>query len=180
MQVLQLDRARRPTSSGCARTRRRSTLLFRDLLIGVTNFFRDAEAFEALERQVIPKLFEGKERERHGPGLGARAAPPARRCTRSPSCCASTWTSCGAPPKVQIFATDIDDAALAVARAGALPGQRLLDGVSPGAAGALLHARTAAATVLAKEVRDLCIFSAHSVIRDPPFSRIDLSPAATC
>ena len=64
--------------------------LFRDLLIGVTSFFRDSEAFEALERTVIPRLFEGKGAGRHGAGLGARAAPPARRSTRWRSCCAST------------------------------------------------------------------------------------------
>ena len=45
---------------GCKKTRTRSVRLFRDLLIGVTDFFRDAEAFRALETLVIPKLFEGK------------------------------------------------------------------------------------------------------------------------
>ena len=50
----------RAMSSGCARTRRRSTALFRDLLISVTNFFRDADAFEALAATVVPKLFEGR------------------------------------------------------------------------------------------------------------------------
>ena len=76
-------------------------------------------------------------------------------------------------PRVQIFATDIDERALAVARAARYPGA-LLDSVSRGAARAVLRRRTAAATSSSKEVRDLCIFSPHSVIRDPPFSRIDL------
>ena len=66
-----------------------ASLLFRDLLIGVTNFFRDAEAFAALEQLVMPRLFEGKGPGDTAAGLGARAAPPARRPTRSPSCCAS-------------------------------------------------------------------------------------------
>ena len=64
--------------------------LFRDLLIGVTNFFRDAQAYEVLQR-IIPRLFEGAARTMPC-GSGSRAARPARRHTRSPFCCASTWT----------------------------------------------------------------------------------------
>ena len=62
--------------------------LFQDLLIGVTQFFRDAPEFGLLEREVIPKLFEGKTASDQ---LRVWAAPPARRPTRSPSCCVSTW-----------------------------------------------------------------------------------------
>ena len=46
-------------------------LLFRDLLIGVTTFFRDAAAFDAVEQVVVPRLFEGKGASDNGPGLGA-------------------------------------------------------------------------------------------------------------
>ena len=79
------------TSSGCAQDADEVGLLFRDLLIGVTSFFRDAEAFEALEPHGHPAAVRGHGRRRHGARLGARAAPPARRPIRSPSCCASTW-----------------------------------------------------------------------------------------
>ena len=74
--------------------------------------------------------------------------------------------------RVQIFATDIDERALSVARAGHYPASLLTD-VSPerlqrffASGGGRYH--------LAQDVRDLCIFSPHSVLRDPPFSRLDL------
>src|SRR5262249_51644758 len=75
-------------------------------------------------------------------------------------------------PKVQIFATDIDDAALSIARTGRYPAN-LLDSVSPERLESYFT-KDDASYVIAKEIRDLCIFSPHSVIRDPPFSRIDL------
>ena len=114
-----------PTSRGCGRSRTRSSLLFRDLLIGVTDFFRDTEAFEALEKLGHAAAVRGQGGRRHDPGLGARAAPPARRSTRSPSCCASAWTRSGRVPKVQLFATDIDEHG-----AGRRPGRPLPRGAA--------------------------------------------------
>jgi two-component system, chemotaxis family, CheB/CheR fusion protein len=73
---------------------------------------------------------------------------------------------------VQIFATDIDEAALGVARAGRYS-EALLDSVSPERRRRFFIA-DGGSFVLTKDVRDLCIFSPHSIIRDPPFSRIDL------
>ncbi|HTI02482.1 MAG TPA: CheR family methyltransferase [Acidisoma sp.] len=77
-----------------------------------------------------------------------------------------------AVPRVQIFATDIDERALAVARAARYPGA-LLAGVSPERRKRFFIA-DGGSFVVSKDVRDLCIFSPHSVIRDPPFSRINL------
>jgi two-component system CheB/CheR fusion protein len=76
------------------------------------------------------------------------------------------------PPKVQVFATDIDEAALNVARAARYP-RAMLEHLSDERLKRFFRPE-AASCVLNKEVRDMCIFSAHSVIRDPPFSRMDL------
>ena len=65
-------------------------LLFRDLLIGVTNFFRDPEAFHALETEVIAPLVHTKEPDAHC-ASGAQAAPPVRSLIRWPCCCWSSW-----------------------------------------------------------------------------------------
>jgi two-component system CheB/CheR fusion protein len=74
--------------------------------------------------------------------------------------------------KVQIFATDIDETALGVARAGRYP-DTLLQGVSKER---LERFFTSEGTsyVINKPIRDMCVFSSHSVVRDPPFSRMDL------
>ncbi|WP_410219273.1 CheR family methyltransferase [Paracoccus sp. (in: a-proteobacteria)] len=145
--------------------------LFRDLLINVTNFFRDAEAFEALEQIVIPKLFEGK-----GQSDTIRVWVPACATGEEVYSIAilmrEQMNRLSTPPRVQIFATDIDEAALAVARAARYP-EPLLDGMTPERR-ERFFTTDGASHVLSSEVRELCIFSPHSIIRDPPFSRMDL------
>ena len=143
-------------------------LLFRDLMIGVTTFFRDAEAFAALDTDVIPKLLEA-----------GNASESVRVWV--PGCATGEEVysiaillrehteGLGKAPKVQVFGTDIDEAALAVARAGRYPFSALEE-VSP-ARRQRFFTGEAGTFQLAKE---LCIFSLHSLVRDPPFSRIDL------
>ena len=146
-------------------------LLFRDLLISVTSFFRDPEAFQTLAEVVVPQLFEGK-----------RVADTVR--VWCPGCATGEEVYSLAillrehmagirnPPKVQIFATDIDEPALSIARMGRYPAP-FMDNVSAERRKRFFTSDEVSFTVQ-KEVRDMCIFSSHSVIRDPPFSRIDL------
>jgi two-component system CheB/CheR fusion protein len=146
--------------------------LFRDLLIGVTNFFRDADAFQALAETVVPKLFEGR-----GADEAVRVWVPGCATGEEVFSIAILLREHmdrlgAAVPRVQVFATDIDDPALGVARAARYPGP-LLEGVTPERR-ARFFVRDGGSYVVAKEVRDLCVFSPHSVLRDPPFSRIDL------
>ena len=146
-------------------------LLFRDLLIGVTSFFRDPEAFEALATQVVPRLFEGK-----GVDDTVRIWVPSCATGEEVYSIAillrEQMDRLGKTPKVQIFGTDIDEAALAVARAA-----RYTSGAIAGLAPQRLQRffiEDSGTYALAKEVRELCIFSVHSLVRDPPFSRVDL------
>ena len=137
----------------------------------MTGFFRDAEAFAALDRHVIGPLFEGRGHEdtvrvwvpgcSTGEEAYTLAILLAERAARMPD-----------PPRLQVFASDIDDAALAVARIGRYPAP-LLSAVDP-ARVARFFAGDGSSYVVSKQLRDICIFSVHSVIRDPPFSRIDL------
>jgi two-component system, chemotaxis family, CheB/CheR fusion protein len=147
------------------------TLLFRDLLIGVTNFFRDPDAFEALEQSVIPKLFQGK-----SPADTVRIWVPGCASGEEVYSIAilvrEHLDTLSGPPKVQIFATDIDERALAVARTGRYP-RPLLEQVAPERLKRFFTGDEVSSAVI-KGVRDMCIFSSHSVIRDPPFSRIDM------
>jgi two-component system, chemotaxis family, CheB/CheR fusion protein len=145
--------------------------LFRDLLITVTNFFRDADAFQNLAAVVIPKLFEGR-----GAEDTVRVWVPG--CATGEEVFSigillrEHMDQLTAIPRVQIFGTDIDEHALATARFGRYP-EAMLDGVSAERRGRFF-VQDGASYIVAKEVRDLCIFSPHSVIRDPPFSRMDL------
>ncbi len=145
--------------------------LFRDLLINVTNFFRDADAFEALKHQVIPKLFEGRGAEDTvrvwvpGCATGEEVFSIAILMREHIDTLRNV-------PRVQLFATDIDDRALSVARAARYP-DALLDSVSAERRQRFFFA-DGGSYVVAKEIRDMCIFSPHSILRDPPFSRIDL------
>jgi len=148
-----------------------TTLLFRDLLINVTSFFRDSEAFAALQTMVIPRLFEGR-----GAADTVRVWAPG--CATGEEVISIAimlrehLDTMRAPPRVTIFATDIDEDALAIARAGRYPAA-MLEGVSPERRKRFFTDQSGS-FVVAKEVRDLCVFSPHSVLRDPPFSRMDL------
>ena len=144
--------------------------LFRDLLIGVTDFFRDAAGFQALEGQV-PKLFEGK-------GADDEVRTWVAGCSTGEEAYSIAillreyLEKLSTPPKVQIFATDIDETAMGVARAAQYPASVVKE-VSPERL-RRFFVHEAGTYRVVKELRDMCIFSSHSVIRDPPFSRLDL------
>ena len=146
--------------------------LFRDLLINVTNFFRDAEAFQKLEAEVLPQLFRPD------------SAIPDMVRAWVPGCSTGEevyslaillreyMDTHDTTQRVQIFATDIDEAALSVARAGRYP-EALMEGVSPERRERFFN-KEGTTYVITNEVRELCIFSPHNLIKDPPFSRMDL------
>jgi two-component system CheB/CheR fusion protein len=147
--------------------------LFRDLLIGVTSFFRDPEAFMALESQIIPKLFSNK---------------PAGGIVRVWSLGCSTGeeaysiaillqehlTTLKQSYKVQVFATDIDSRAVATARAGLYPASIAIDLTPERLARFFTLEANGTAYRIHKSIRDMMIFSEQDVIKDPPFSKLDL------
>lgn len=147
------------------------TNLFRDLMISVTNFFRDPDAFAALEETVIPRLFEGR-----GPTDTVRIWVPGCATGEEVYSLAilmrEQMDKLSNGPRVQIFATDIDEPALSVARAARYP-KALLEGVTPERRSRFFTCQGESYAV-GSAVRELCIFSPHSVVRDPPFSRMDL------
>ncbi len=145
--------------------------LFQDLLISVTGFFRDADAFAAIETTVMPALFDGKGADdvvriwvpgcATGEEVYSLAILAQEQMAKRPD-----------PPRLQIFATDIDDSALAIARLGRYP-RSLMAGVSAERLSRFFLCDQALCTIR-PETRELCVFSSHNVIRDAPFSRIDL------
>jgi two-component system CheB/CheR fusion protein len=145
--------------------------LFADLLISVTSFFRDAEAFATLTKQVIVPLF---------------AHPPPDKVVRAwvPACATGEEaysiailmmeeaTRRDARAEIQVFATDLDEQALANAREGRYP-----NSISADVSEERLRrffVREGDHFRVRRELRDLVVFASHSLLKDPPFSHIDL------
>jgi two-component system, chemotaxis family, CheB/CheR fusion protein len=147
------------------------SLLFRDLLIRVTSFFRDKGTFDALAALVIPRLFDGKMADGTvrlwvpGCATGEEAYSLAILLREHMDLLSAT-------PRVQLFATDIDESAITTARLGRYP-KTLLEGLSDSRRRRFFTAFDGGYGV-SKEIRDLCTFSVHNVIRDPPFSMMSL------
>jgi len=146
-------------------------LLFRDLLINVTSFFRDAEAFDYLRREVIPALLKNK-----GAGDTVRIWTPG--CSSGEEAysiailMAEALTRLGARPNVQILATDIDEPMLQKARKASYPPSAVKD-VPLELLDRYFYAQDDD-YVLSSAIRDMVRVSNHNLIKDPPFSRIDL------
>ena len=145
--------------------------LFRDLLINVTNFFRDSDAFDSLATLIIPKLFEERSTE-DVVRIWVPGCSTGEEVYSIGMLLREHMDTLTEPPRVQIFATDIDERALAVGRAARYP-EALLETISPERR-KRFFIDDGASYVVAKDVRELCIFSPHNLIRDPPFSRMDL------
>ena len=130
---------RATTSTTCEVHPDEFTALFNTILINVTGFFRDPEAWDGrCASDVLPALLA---RAAHGSrsACGAPAAPRARRPTPWPCCWPRRWASSGFRQRVKIYATDVDEEALAQARQASYS-RRDLEGVPAGAAGAVLRA----------------------------------------
>ena len=147
--------------------------LFRDLLIGVTNFFRDPEAFQLLEDEIVPKLFANKPVGgtvrvwSAGCSTGEEAYSIAILLQERMETLKQNFT-------VQVFATDIDSQAIATARTGLYPASIAADMTPERLARFFTAVPDGSAYRINKGLRDMLIFSEQSVIKDPPFSRLDL------
>jgi PAS domain S-box-containing protein len=145
--------------------------LFKDLLIGVSGFFRDPEAFKVLEREVIPKVAQAKDAE-----APLRVWVPGCATGEEPYSIAmllieqleAIHKTCG----IQIFASDIDEQALEFARAGIYP-ESIGTDVSPER---LRRFFTKAGEVyqVSQPVRECVVFAVQNLISNPPFSKLDL------
>ncbi|RVU14650.1 CheR family methyltransferase [Methylobacterium oryzihabitans] len=145
--------------------------LFNDLLIGATQFFRDPREFDLLEREVIPALFENKTRNDQlrvwviGCSTGEEAYSIGILLREH-------MATLDEVPQVQIFATDLDGRALASARAARYAASIAAD-LTPERL-ARWFVREGNTYCIVKELREMCIFSQHSIVKDAPFSRLDL------
>lgn len=145
--------------------------LFRELLIGVTAFFRDPAAFDSLSHSALSQLIH-----KSSPDDTVRIWTPG--CATGEEAyslailCREWMERTEIPPQIRIFATDIDTRALHVARQGNYP-LSIEEQMTPERL-KKYFVRRGNRYQVAKEVRDLVLFSSHNLINDPPFSRLDL------
>jgi two-component system CheB/CheR fusion protein len=147
--------------------------LHRELMIGVTSFFRDPEVWTELRDRVLPALFAA-----HPDGGALRAWTPACSTGEEAYTLAMTFLEAldrlpSAPPfTLRIFATDIDANAIERARAGVYPlavaadiGAERLD---------RFFVRTETHLEISRRVRQMVVFAPHDIVGDPPFTRLDI------
>lgn len=145
--------------------------LFNDLLIHVTSFFRDPPAFEQLRREVLPRLL--RQRASEAPlRIWVPGCSTGEEAYSVAICLIEAMQALRKSVPVRIFATDVSEAAIQHARAGAYSAGISAD-VSPRRL-ARHFARVEGSYKVEKAVRDRVIFARHDVTRDPPFSRLDL------
>lgn len=146
-------------------------LLYQDLLIPVTGFFRDAKVYETLSQRVFPHLLEG--RSRMEPfriwvaGCSTGEEPYSMAISLR-----EYLKDRVSDNKIQIFASDVSEKSLAKARAG-IYSKRDLEGLDAGRLDACFI-KVGEHYQVDKSIRDMCVFACHNFLKDPPFAKMDL------
>ena len=145
--------------------------LLKDLLISVTNFFRDCEAFESVERGIIRRLFEDK-------GIGDQVRVWVAACATGEEAYTVAMLlrefteNLLNAPTVQVFATDLDEQAISTAREGFYTEADVAD-ISPERLRRFFIKGTEGYRVR-KELREMVLFARHNLVKDPPFSHLNM------
>ncbi|WP_406871016.1 chemotaxis protein CheB [Thioclava sp. 'Guangxiensis'] len=144
--------------------------LFRELLINVTRFFRDPEQFEILRQRVVEPLVQESTRDEIR--IWAPGCSSGEEAYSLAMLFHDAQARAGRHQQLQIFATDIDEQMLRLARQGTYPQAALAD--IPEHFRELYTVGRDGKFQITSQLRDCVRFSLHSVVRDPPFSNIDL------
>lgn len=146
--------------------------LFRDLLINVTRFFRDKEFFDVVRDRAIRPLLESQEARDGGVRVWVPGCSSGEEAYSIAMLFAEVSRELDLPCDVQIFATDIDESMLQIARVGSYPNAALADIPLPLQERYVVPHKDRFNFV--GQIRDMIRFSGHSLVKDPPFSKIDL------
>ncbi len=146
-------------------------VLYQDILINVTSFFREPETFASLKNVVFPRILENRSSDTPlriwvpGCSTGEEAY--------SLAMCFSEWSEeRGVSHTVQFFASDIDEAAIEKARQGLYP-DNIVQDVTPEQL-RRFFVKVEPGYQVSKAIREQCIFARQNLIKDPPFSKMDL------
>ncbi|MES2276462.1 MAG: CheR family methyltransferase [Bacteroidota bacterium] len=145
--------------------------LYNDMLISVTHFFRDPPSFDILCTKIFPELFSKK--ADHDPlRIWIAGCATGEEAYSMAMCLQELLGDKAAAMKIQIFATDISETAITKARTGIYTPTEL-DGISPSRLQQFFSKHDGNYHV-SKAIRDMCVFASHNLLKDPPFSKIDL------
>jgi two-component system CheB/CheR fusion protein len=146
-------------------------VLFSDLLINVTRFFRDKELFSALQKKFLPQLLKKKE-ERAEVRVWVPGCASGEEVYSLAICILETLGSRASSIRLQIFGTDLSELAIEHARAGTYSSAIARD-VSPARLKRFFIKRDSMYQI-ARPVRDVCTFARQNIVADAPFSRLDI------
>ncbi len=149
-------------------------ILFNEILIGVTKFFRDPEAWEQLKQRVIAPLVAGR-------SMGGPLRAWVAGCSTGEEAYSLAMVYAEAlaetrPARnlaLQIFATDLDRSAIAKARLGLYPANIAAD-VTPERLARFFRPNDHGAYVVSREIREMAILAPHNLLTDPPFTKLDV------
>lgn len=144
--------------------------LFYDLLIPVTNFFRDTKTFDELCDQIIPRLIKNKA-PNETLRLWVAGCSTGEEAYSIAMCLQETLNASGSKVIIQLFATDLSDKSIAKARQG-LYAKRELENVSENRLQQFFNKIDGSYQVI-KIIRDMCVFAVHNFLKDPPFAKMD-------
>lgn len=145
--------------------------LAEDMLIGVTSFYRDPEAFDELSKEVVPALFK-KETEKEPVRVWVAGCATGEEAYTVACILYEFRRRNNLSNPIQIFASDIDAPALEFARSGVYQEESL--NKLPATLRDACFQKQEHVYKISKEVRESIVFAVHNLISDPPFSRMDL------
>ncbi|MFY9309245.1 MAG: CheR family methyltransferase [Bacteroidia bacterium] len=146
------------------------TLLYKDLLINVTSFFRDKETFRYLKSRFLPKLIKSKA-DGQSLRIWVAACSTGEEAYSIAMLVAELQDENQLKVPVQIFATDLSDQAIRDARIGEYS-QNEIDSITSDRLKRFFK-KAGNCYRVAKRIREMCVFASHNILRDPPFSRMD-------
>ena len=145
--------------------------LYDDILINVTEFFRDSDVFQTLKTAVFPEIAPPEAR-RKTLRIWAPGCSTGEEVYSLAMCLLEYLDDRAGETQIQIFASDISDRALDIARAGVYP-HSIAQDVSPGRL-RRFFTKLEAGYQINKSIRELCVFAKQNLVKDPPFSKLDL------
>ncbi len=145
--------------------------LFKELLINVTSFFRDPEAFATLKKDILPQILAGKPDD-YVVRLWVAGCATGEEAYSIAMVLREVMEESDRELKVQLYSTDLDDDAIAKARTGLYP-VNITQDVSPERLRRFFVKEDSGYRVK-KDIREMVVFAIQNVIKDPPFTRMDL------